>query len=419
MNFKGREIVLGVSGGIACYKALEIVRGIREAGGQVSVVMTKAAMEFVTPLTFQTLSEKPVATSLFSLREESKIGHIRIVENADAVIVAPATANTIGKAAHGIADDYLSTVLLACDAPLIIAPAMNNKMWVHPAVQDNIAILKRRGVQIVPPASGFLACGTIGPGRMAEPSIILNKLAEILSVPLPQNLQHPSEALRGIKVLVTAGPTREKIDAVRYLTNYSSGKMGYALAHHCQTLGAEVTLISGPTSLNVPPGIRLIKVVSSEEMYHAVMQEAIDSKLIIKAAAVSDYTVVSPRLQKLKKTEKLALELVKTKDILKELGQKKNETQFLVGFAAESQDVETYAKEKLVSKNLDLIVANNILEKDAGFNVDTNRVLLIDSSGVRALPLLPKEKVAEEIVSSILAADRWRMIASAIQKYEQ
>jgi phosphopantothenoylcysteine decarboxylase/phosphopantothenate--cysteine ligase len=418
MDFRGKEIVLGVSGGIACYKALEIVRGIKEAGGQVSVVMTRAAMEFVQPLTFQTLSERPVATALFSLREESKIGHIKIVENADAMMVAPATANIIGKAAHGIADDYLSTVMLACDAPLIIAPAMNNKMWDHPAVQENIAILKRRGAHIILPDSGFLACGTIGTGRMTDPVTILNELASIITEFNRLKTISPG-LLQGIKVLVTAGPTRERIDAVRYLTNYSSGKMGYALAAHCKLLGANVTLVSGPTFLNVPPGVHLIRVESSEEMYQAVIQHAADSRLIIKAAAVSDYRVDSPHQQKIKKMEKLTLELRKTKDILKVLGQKKTDSQFLVGFAAESHNLEAFAKEKLEAKNLDLIVGNNILDKDAGFDVDTNRVVLIDGSGAKTLPLLPKDKVAEKIIGAILAHDRWQKIAAAIRKYEQ
>lgn len=412
MDLANKKIVLGVSGGIACYKALEIVRGVRDASGQISVVMTKAATEFVTPLTFQTLSERPVATSLFSLWEESKIGHIKIGENADALIVAPATANIIGKAANGIADDYLSTVLLACDAPLIIAPAMNNKMWNHPAVQGNIARLADRGAHIVPPDSGYLACGTYGPGRMAAPEKILNALESVL-----KKSQHLRGGhLKNSKVLVTAGPTRERIDAVRYLTNYSSGKMGYAMARVCRDLGAEVVLISGPTALPAPSGVTLVRVDSAEEMYQSVIKYAPNSHLIIKAAAVSDYYIVNPAEQKIKKKECLGLELKKTKDILLELGQQKSDSQFLVGFAAESQNIEAYAQQKLKAKQLDMIVANNILETDAGFDADTNRVLLVDKNGSRSIPLQSKEKVAESIIEAILSQERWKQIEATIQK---
>jgi len=407
MNLQGKEIVLGVSGGIACYKSLEIVRGLKEAGGSVSVVMTEAAMEFVKPLTFQTLSERPVATSLFSLREESKIGHIKIGENADAFIIAPATANIIGKAACGIADDYLSTVLLACHAPLIIAPAMNNRMWEHPAVQHNLSVLRERGAIIVPPESGFLACGTFGPGRMADPGSILEQVNKILQNKDNSENFHNSD-LAGKTVLVTAGPTREKIDAVRYLTNHSSGKMGYAIASHCRDRGADVILISGPTSLQPPDGISLIRVETADEMFNAVMEHAPKSRLIIKAAAVSDFYVETPNAQKIKKMERLELKLVKTKDILKELGKRKTDSQFLVGFAAESQKVESYARKKLEEKNLDLIVANNIKEADAGFNVDTNRVILIDDQTATKLPLLSKNQVAKEIIDFILSHKKWK-----------
>ncbi len=407
MNLQKKEFVLGVSGGIACYKALEIVRSLKDAGGNVSVVMTQSAMEFVTPLTFQTLSERPVATSLFSLREESKIGHIKVGENADALIVAPATANLIGKAANGIADDYLSTVLLACHAPLIIAPAMNNKMWEHPAVQHNLSVLKSRGAIIVPPESGFLACGTYGPGRMAAPDSILQQVEKTLTND-ENSAKILEKDLTGETVLITAGPTREKIDAVRYLTNHSSGKMGYAIASHCRDRGASVVLISGPTSLQQPDGISFIGVESAAEMFNAVMEQAPKSKLIIKAAAVSDFYIETPSVQKIKKTKRLELKLEKTKDILKELGKRKTDSQFLVGFAAESQKVESYAKKKLEEKNLDLIVANNINQKDAGFNVDTNRVILIDRKNVQKLPLLSKNQVAKEIIDYILSQEQWK-----------
>ncbi len=403
MTLKSKDFVLGVTGGIACYKSLEIVRGIVKAGGGVSVVMTKSAMEFVQPLTFQTLSARPVATSLFSMQEESQIGHIKLGENADAMIIAPATANTIAKAANGIADDYLSTALLANTAPLFIAPAMNVNMWNHQAVQHNLEILKQRGAIIIPPDSGFQACGAYGQGRMAEVGKILTTLEEYMGRK-PESYGSP---LANISVLVTAGPTQEKIDAVRYLTNYSSGKMGYAIAKHCQKLGADVCLISGPTSISPPEKVRVINVKSAEEMYNAVMEYAASSQLIIKSAAVSDFRIEAPNPQKTKKTETLTLKLVKNKDILKDLGKKKTEKQFLVGFAAESQNVEDYARQKLKAKNLDLIVANNILQKDAGFDVDTNRVLLIDEESETNLPLLSKEEVAEQILNHILAHKKW------------
>lgn len=406
MKLKDKRIVLGVSGGIACYKSPEIVRGIREAGGEVSVIMTRAAMEFIKPLVFQTLSENAVATSLFSLAEENQIGHIKVVEDADAMIIAPATANMIGKIAHGIADDYLSTSFLACTAPVLVAPAMNHHMWDHPAVQENIAVLRRRGIQIIEPGSGYLACGSFGVGRMAEPERIVETVqqrfengAATLDLPLKQ-----------VRVLITAGPTRERIDPVRYLSNDSSGKMGYALAAHCRDLGAAVVLVSGPTALTPPPGIDTIQVVSAREMMDAVLERASQSQIIIKAAAVSDFTVEVPNPHKTKKSDSLTLHLKKSPDILKTLGDRKGSHQFLVGFAAESQDVHRYAEQKLKAKHLDLIVANNILQENAGFNADTNQVLLIGEEGATELPLMPKEEVARRIMAHIMATDKWQSI---------
>ena len=401
-------MLLGVSGGIACYKSLEIVRGIREAGGSVSVVMTRSAMEFVKPLVFQTLSENPVATSLFSLEEESKIGHIKLSENADAMLVAPATANIIAKMAHGIADDYLTTAYLACSAPVFVAPAMNHHMWDHPALQDNLALLVKRNLHIIHPGSGYLACGSYGTGRMAEPGEIVTVLEDYFDrITTGEQAEKP---LNNIRVLVTAGPTRERIDAVRFLSNDSSGKMGYALAEKCRQLGADVILISGPTALSPPVDIETIQVKSALEMYSAVMANSEQAQVIIKAAAVSDFRVETPNPQKTKKSERMTLELVKNPDILKTLGDRKTSNQFLVGFAAESQNVLYYAEQKLKEKNLDLIVANNILQKDAGFDVDTNRVLLIDGDGSIDLPLLSKEVVAGRILDHIMATDKFRSI---------
>jgi len=401
MNFTGKNVVLGVTGGIACYKSPEIVRGIRDGGGRVAVIMTRSATAFIKPLVFQALSERPVATSLFSLEEENQIGHIKIVEAADALLIAPATANIIGKFAHGIADDYLSTSFLACTAPVFVAPAMNHRMWENPAVQDNLKILRSRGVHVISPETGYLACGSIGIGRMAEPRVIIDTLASHFSGTGIVN--DGAKPLRGLQVLVTAGPTRERIDPVRYLSNDSSGKMGYALAECCHRMGARVTLVSGPTSLAPPPGIETIRVVSAQEMMDVVLEKSATARIIIKAAAVSDFRVKNPNPQKTKKRETLTLELVKNPDILKELGRRKGKDQFLVGFAAESQNVSAFAKKKLLEKNLDLIVANNILQAEAGFNVDTKRVLLIDKDSETELPLLSKEVVAERIMEYVLS----------------
>jgi phosphopantothenoylcysteine decarboxylase / phosphopantothenate---cysteine ligase len=409
-ELQNKEFVLGVTGGIACYKSLEIVRGIKEAGGNVTVVMTKAAMEFVQPLTFQTLSERPVATSMFSMEEESKIGHIKIVENTDAFLIAPATANIIAKAAHGLADDYLSTTLLACRSPIFIAPAMNNNMWENPALQHNLNILESRDFNIIPPESGFLACGTYGPGRMASPESIVERLKSWFESKAIST--STSSALSGISVLITAGPTQEKIDPVRYISNHSSGKMGFALARRCRQLGAKVCLVSGPSSLEPPSDIELVQIISTKEMHHEVMKRAADAQLIIKSAAVSDYRIDQPSSQKIKKTEQLKLNLVKNPDILKELGGMKKDSQFLVGFAAESENLSEYANKKFTEKNLDLIIANNILEDGAGFNVDTNKVLLIDQESEKELPIQSKDAVAGEILNHILASKKWETIKS-------
>jgi len=410
-NLQNKEFVLGVTGGIACYKSLEIVRGIKEAGGMISVVMTKSAMEFVQPLTFQTLSERPVAKSMFSLDEENRIGHIQIAESADAFLVAPATANIIAKAAHGIADDYLSTILLVCKSPLFFAPAMNHNMWENPALQENLEILRRRGVIIIPPESGFLACGTYGMGRMAGPESIVERLNTWFES--SEEKGSKTRPLAGVSVLITAGPTREKIDPVRYISNHSSGKMGYALAKCCQQLGGNVCLVSGPATIDPPAGVEFISVISTEEMREEVLKRAQSVQLIIKSAAVSDYRIDQPNPQKIKKKEVLTLNLIKNPDILKELGEQKKPTQFLVGFAAESENLSEYANKKLTEKNLDLIIANNILEDGAGFNVDTNKVHLIDRESETKLPVLSKEDVAKKILDHILSSDKWLSIQAS------
>ncbi|MGK0290401.1 MAG: phosphopantothenoylcysteine decarboxylase/phosphopantothenate--cysteine ligase [bacterium] len=401
MGLSNREILLGVTGGIASYKSLEILRGFKKQNAKTSVIMTQSAMQFVQPLTFQTLSNRPVATSLFDPEQEDQIGHISLAENHDVILIAPATANIIAKMAHGIADDLLSTVLLASKSPVFIAPAMNSNMWDHPATQKNLQILQDRGVQIIPPESGFLACGFNSVGRLAEPEHIIQTISQFL-------LRKQEQPLKGFQVLVTAGPTQEKIDAVRYISNYSSGKMGYSFAKECQQLGAEVTIISGPVSIAPPNGVKVICVNSALEMYDAVFQHSNDSQLIIKTAAVADYRVEEISEHKQKKKEELHIKLIQNPDILKDLGKQKKEKQFLVGFAAESQDLIYYAKDKLERKNADFIIANNVAQVGAGFNVDTNIVTIVGRNSVEELPLLKKEEVAQQVIQKILNSQEWK-----------
>ncbi len=389
-GIKGKKILLGVTGGIAAYKSVELVRLLSRGGAEIGVVMTANATRFVTPLTFQALSGKPPITDLFS--ESSGIDHIRYTDWADIFIIAPATANIIGKAASGIGDDALSTMLLAFDGPVIMAPAMNSKMYRNPIVQDNIKRLASCGYRIVGPEPGELACGREGMGRMSEPETILEAVITALC----------KKDLADRKFLVTAGPTMEPIDPVRYISNRSSGKMGYALAREAARRGAEVTLVSGPTDVAPPPEVCIIKVATSEEMLKAVTDKAKGSDAVVMAAAVADYRPSKRAASKIKKSvAPLTLQLEPTVDILKELGREKTE-ELLVGFAAETEDLLKHASMKLKEKNLDLIVANDITEAGAGFDVDTNRVYIIDRRGiVEETPKLPKEEVAERIMDVI------------------
>ncbi len=390
---KGKEIVLGVTGGIAAYKAVELLRLLTKAGADVHVIMTKGAMEFVTPLTFQTLSMNPVSTSLFNLISEREIGHITLADRADLIVIAPATANVVGKLANGIADDMLTTTVMASKAPLLIAPAMNVNMYQNPAYRENEARLKGRGALFVEPAKGLLACGWEGEGKLQEPQVIFE---EVLAALAPNDLA-------GERVLVTAGPTREEIDPVRYISNYSSGKMGYALARAARRRGAEVTLVTGPTCLDVPYGVLTVPVVSALEMREAVLAKATGSTIIIKAAAVADYRPAQRADMKIRKTAAPPpLELVKNPDILEELGRIKGE-RFLVGFAAETGDPSESAGKKLAEKNLDMVVANDISQAGAGFNVDTNIVKLVFRDGpVEDLLLMGKEELADVILDRIV-----------------
>ncbi len=394
--FADRTIVLGVSGGIAAYKAAGIIRALREDGARVRVLMTHSAQEFITPLTLQTLSGEPVARDLFDLTQESEIGHIDLADSADAILVAPSTANVIGKFAAGIADDLLTTVLLATRAPVVLAPAMNVHMFESEVVQTNLQALRGRGVRIVAPDEGMLACGYEGPGRLPDADVLLEALASALA----------SDDFGGETVLITAGPTREALDPVRYLSNRSSGKMGYALARAALRRGARVLLVSGPTALAAPVGVELVQVESAAEMAEAVEARASEASVVIAAAAVADYAPVNRAAEKGAKVQgRHALELARTKDIVADCVPRR-EGLFVAGFAAETQDLETRARAKLKHKKLDLIVANDVSAPDAGFDVETNRVTLLDVGAAASLPLLSKDEVADRILDRIRVLHR-------------
>jgi len=395
---QGRNIILGVTGGIAAYKAVELLRLLTKAGASVHVIMTRAATEFVTPLTFQTLSANPVHTEIFNLITEHEIGHISLADRADLFIIAPATANFVGKLAGGIADDLLTTTAMATKAPVLIAPAMNVNMYENPLYRENEEKLRRHGYLFADPVSGYLACGWEGKGKMQEPALIFEEALAALS---PKDLA-------GLKILVTAGPTREEIDPVRYISNHSSGRMGYAIARAARIRGAEVTLVSGPVSLCPPQGVTLIDVVSAEEMLREVVAIAGKFDVIIKAAAVADYRPATREGQKIKKKSGDGnIALIKNGDILAELGKAKKSDQTLVGFAAETENLLENASAKLAAKNLDLIVANDVSAKGAGFNVETNIVRFIYRDGrSEELTILPKETVAEELLDRVVALRR-------------
>lgn len=389
----GKRILLGVTGGIAAYKAADILRRLQERGAEVRVAMTKTAERFVARLTFEALSGRPVLVDEFPGTGRAAIGHIEITEGLDAALIAPATANIIGKIAAGIADDALTTAVMASDCPLFIAPAMNDRMYRNPVLQRNIRTLTELGVRFIDPGVGSLACGAIGAGRLADPEAIVQELSSFFQ---PQDLT-------GTHVLVTAGPTREAIDAVRFISNPSTGKMGYALARAAHERGAEVTLISGPTSLMPPSGVKFIPVVSAAQMLDAVRDHFGASHAVIMAAAVSDFKPLHASDRKIRKEDApLSLELERTQDILRGLGASSG-NRVLVGFAAETDNVEQSAKKKLADKNLDLIVANDVLRTGAGFGADTNAVVIFDRSGSRTeLPLMPKSQVAARIMDSVV-----------------
>lgn len=389
----GKIIVLGVTGGIAAYKAAELVRHLVKAGATVHVIMTRSAREFVAPLTFQTLSMNPVHCDLFNLIEEQEIGHISLADRADLFIVAPATANVIGKLACGIADDLLTTAIMATKAPVLLAPAMNVNMYQNPIYRENAEKLLRHGYLFAEPAKGLLACGWEGEGRLQDPAVICEEAIAALA----------RKDLQGERVLVTAGPTREELDPIRYISNHSSGKMGYAIARAARRRGAAVVLVSGPVCLEPPCGVKTINVSSAGEMREAALSEFADATIIIKAAAVADYRPESRAAGKIKKSDaSLAVKLVKNPDILAEMGKAKGD-RYLVGFAAETVGLEDNAAKKLAAKHLDMVVANDVSREGAGFGVDTNIVKILCSDGsVEDLPIMAKEELADIIMDRVV-----------------
>ena len=388
---EGKCVVVGVCGGIAAYKAAAVVSGLVKLGAEVHVIMTQGAQEFVGKLTFQTLSQNLVTDEMFAEPKKWDVEHVELAQKADLFLVAPATANTIAKMANGIADNMLTCVYLATQAPVLIAPAMNKNMYAHPATVENLQKLAARGCKFVEPGEGFLACGVTGKGRLSEPEEIIEAVVDEIAY---------EKDLRGLKVLVSAGATQESLDPVRYLTNHSSGKMGYAVARAAKRRGADVVLVSGKTALTPIRGVKLLQVGSAQEMHDAILAQSANCDIVVKAAAVADYTPAQTADQKIKKEDgALTLTLRRTPDILAELGQKKPAGQVLVGFCMETQDLLLHAKEKLAKKNCDLIVANNLFTEGAGFGVDTNTVTILTADGAAAEPgNMPKEELAHVIL---------------------
>ncbi|MBP3895901.1 MAG: bifunctional phosphopantothenoylcysteine decarboxylase/phosphopantothenate--cysteine ligase CoaBC [Mogibacterium sp.] len=390
---KDKTIVVGVTGGIAAYKSVILVSELKKQGANVHVVMTKNATEFVTPLTFETRSGNRCISDMFERNFEYDVKHISLAKAADLIIVAPATANFIAKAAHGIADDMLTTVILAAKCPKLVAPAMNTAMYENPATQDNLKKIQEYGFDVIEPNEGLLACGDEGKGKMPEPSELLEHILYALT----------EKDMQGLSVLVTAGPTQEAIDPVRYITNHSSGKMGYEIAHAAAMRGADVTLVSGPTSLDVPLGVTRVDVTSSADMYDAVVQRAKKTDMLFKAAAVADYTPADPADHKLKKSDDdLSIALTRTKDILAEVGANKKAGQIICGFAMETEDLLKNARAKLEKKNLDIICANSLRTEGAGFAGDTNVVTLITKDETTELGKLTKLETAHRILDKAL-----------------
>ena len=399
MDLTGRNIVLGITGGIAAYKSAEVVSRLRHLGANVHVIMTKNAAEFVAPLTFRTLSANPVMTDTFAAPEEWNVEHVALAKLAEIFVIAPATANILAKMACGIADDMLSTTVLATKATILVAPAMNTGMWTAEATRHNVETLRNRGVEFIGPDSGLLACGDEGAGRMSEPEEIVNRIGELLA---------RIQDLLGLKVLVTAGATRERLDPVRFLTNDSSGKMGFAIAEAARCRGAEVTLVKAAATAQTPADVRIVNVESAEDLLKAMKTEAPKQDILIQAAAVADYRPATVSKTKIKKKagEPLTLALEENPDIAKAVGQMKKEKQTLVGFAAETDHVTSNAKKKLEAKNLDMIVANDVTKPGAGFNTDTNIAALMTRDETKELPLMSKRQLADIILDKVMEIRR-------------
>lgn len=392
-------VVLGVTGGIAVYKACELLRLLQKRGIDVFVVMTQNACRFVAPLTFETLSGHPVAVDTFDRPQTWEVEHIALAKRADLFLIAPATANIMGKMACGIADDMLSTTVMATRAPVLVAPAMNTGMWENAAVQQNVKTLRARGVEIVAPVSGHLACGDNGAGKLEDVEVIAERACELLFA---------KKDMEGLRVMVTAGPSREALDPVRYISNRSSGKMGYAIAQAAQKRGAEVTLLSGPVAIEAPQGVKLVPFTTTQELLDRASELAQEQDLLIQAAAPADYRAKEVAPQKIKKQggEPMTFTLVENPDVAATLGKAKRSGQVFVGFAAETNDVLAHARDKLARKNLDMIVANDVTRPGAGFDVDTNIVTLITKDGQEALPMMSKAEVAQRILDRALALRR-------------
>ena len=396
-----KTVLLGVSGGISAYKTVYVASGLKKLGYDVHVIMTENAAKFVAPLTFATMSGNKVVTDVFDPANDTPTEHIELGQAADLVLIAPATANSIAKLAHGIADNMLTTTMLACECPILISPAMNTKMFENPATQENLEILRQRGYEIIEPATGMLACGV--EGKMPEPDVLIGYVEQWIS---------KEKDMAGLNVLVTAGPTEEAVDPVRFITNHSSGKMGYAIARMAARRGANVTLVSGRTALPREPFVETVDILSAEDMFHAVTERAPYMDIVIKAAAVADFTPADPATEKIKKADLIAddtegyggmsISLAPTRDILAYLGEHRTEGQFLCGFAMETRDLLKNAAEKLVKKNVDMICANSLKTRGAGFAGDTNVVTILTKGGMKQLPLMSKLDTADAILDEIM-----------------
>lgn len=393
---KDKNILLGVTGSISAYKTVNLASALVKLHANVDVILTKNGERFITPVSFETLTKNRCLTDTFDRGDVSEIKHIALAERADVILIAPASADIIGKMAHGIADDMLSTTVLAAGCPVLVAPAMNVNMFRHPAVQENLAVLEKRGITVIPPESGILACGAVGEGKLPSEQTLLDFIL--------RETAHKKD-LSGKKVLVTAGPTQESLDPVRFITNHSTGKMGYAVARQAMLRGAEVTLVSGPVNISPPPFVKVVQVKSAEDMFQAVSVCCEEQDYFVMAAAVADYTPAEIKSEKIKKSSDesdLSLQLKRTKDILKWLGEHKKDGQLICGFSMETENILENSKAKLKKKNADMIAANSLREKGSGFGTETNHITLIKKDGVIDLPMLSKEEAADRLLDVLL-----------------